>query len=80
MALYSNRYYSSSETTLSAKSDKPLTYVQWLQYETSFDRVSAFEQYTKYLAEWYHTKKVDSETYNILYSLIKLACFSIKVL
>lgn len=67
MALYSNRYYSSSETTLSAKSDKPLTYVQWLQYETSFDRVSAFEQYTKYLAEWYHTKKVDSETTDTMF-------------
>lgn len=62
MSLSNNRYYSSSETTLNATQNTPLTYVQWLQYETSFDRVSAFEQYTQYLSQWYKIKQQSKQT------------------
>lgn len=67
MSINTNRYYSSDDSTLSATKDKPLTYVQWLQYETSFDRVSAFEQYTQYLAEWYRSKKTSAEETDVDY-------------
>lgn len=62
-----DRYYSSDETTLAATKSKPLTYVEWLKYETSFDRVSAFEQYTQYLSQWYTKRNTENSSTEVMY-------------
>lgn len=67
MSINNNRYYSSDEATLSATTTKPLTYIEWLQYETSFDRVSAFEQYTRYLSEWYNKRDINNQVTDVQY-------------
>lgn len=57
------RYYSTTDELLNASSKEPLTYVDWLQYETNFNKTNAFEQYIKYLSDWYKRKGIsDSET------------------
>jgi len=60
MTTSKTRYYTSSDTTLNASQNSPLSYVDWLQYEPTFDRATAFEEYTKYLNEWYKAKGIDS--------------------
>ena len=61
MALVDTRHYTSSDTTLEVSDNTPLSYTEWLQYEPTFDRSTAFEEYTKYLNEWYKLKGVDSK-------------------
>lgn len=67
MSAITERYYSSDQETIEATRSKPLTYVEWLQYETSFDRVSAFEQYTQYLAQWYNKKTIEHQSTDTQY-------------
>ena len=61
MSLQDTRHYTSSETTLTVAGNSPLSYVDWLQYEPTFDRSTAFEEYTKYLNEWYKVKGIDTQ-------------------
>lgn len=61
MPVSNNRYYTSTEETLSVSADAPLSYIDWLKYETTFDRSTAFEEYTKYLNQWYNKKGIDSK-------------------
>lgn len=49
----------SSDETLQATTTKPLSYVDWLKYEPTFDRSAAFEQYTNYLTQWYSNKGIN---------------------
>lgn len=60
MSTLSQTYYSSSDELLNLTKETPLTYVDWLQRENSFDRAVAFEQYTIYLNQWYTSKGIDS--------------------
>lgn len=53
-------YYQSKEDTLTVSNVSPLSYVEWLKYENTFDKNVAFEQYTLYLVEWYSRKGVSS--------------------
>ena len=60
MTQSTRRFYLSSDETLQATTSKPLSYVDWLKYEPTFDRSTAFEQYTSYLTQWYSNKGINS--------------------
>jgi hypothetical protein len=60
MSQFDRKYYTSSDEVLSASKAVPLTYIDWLQYETTFDKEVAFEQYSIYLTEWYANKGIDA--------------------
>lgn len=60
MSQYERKYYTSSDEILSASTKAPLTYLDWLQLETTFDKATAFEQYTIYLTDWYNQKGISS--------------------
>ena len=59
MTQATRRFYMSSDETLQATTTKPLSYVDWLKYEPTFDRSAAFEQYTNYLTQWYSNKGIN---------------------
>jgi len=55
-------YYSSNKDIDEVSTINPLSYVEWLKYENSFDKNTAFELYTVYLNNWYTTNtKVTAE-------------------
>ena len=60
MSNSNRRFYTSSEDTISASTLKPLTYFEWVKYESTFNRENAFEQYTIYLNQWYLQKGVST--------------------
>lgn len=61
MSIPKQTYYVSSDDLVNISSDSPLTYVEWLQYETSFSKTDAFEQYSAYLNKWYNVKGLSSQ-------------------
>lgn len=77
MSIPKQTYYVSSDELINISSDKPLTYIEWLQYETAFSKTDAFEEYSVYLNKWYTNKGINSQqaqsTYirNIYINLLK---------
>ena len=51
-------YYAPGEDLLNLPGKSPLTYIEWLKYESSFDRDVAFEQYTTYVTVWYEKNNI----------------------
>ena len=62
MTTNQRRFYTSSDQTIDVSGTSPLSYFEWLQYENTFDKSNAFEQYTEYLSIWYKNKGVVSTT------------------
>lgn len=67
MSQFDRKYYITSDEVLAASTKTPLTYIDWLKYETTFDKEVAFEQYSTYLTEWYKDKNIDSTEVQSLY-------------
>ena len=60
MSIPKQTYYTSSDDLVDISKDSPLTYIEWLQYENSFSKTEAFEQYNIYLTQWYDKKGISS--------------------
>ena len=76
MANNTRKYYT-SEIVNTTEDKRPLTYFEWLEYETDFDRNDAFAEYSQYIKKWYtdrgHTTQVAQENYvkNLYINLLK---------
>lgn len=60
MSISKQSYYVSTDELVDISKESPLTYIQWLQYENSFSKTDAFEEYNIYLTHWYKSKGVTS--------------------